>query len=159
MKLLLSAAFALVLSATSCASIPRAPLSQAELSAIRRLEEAYVSAWVRNDSAAVMATLSSDAVIMPGRLPPIAGIAAIRAFWFPPGPPTTVLSYRTEIVELDGVGDLAYVRGRGDLTFAFAGPGGARTERRNRSVFLMIARREPDGTWKIARRMWSDMAP
>jgi uncharacterized protein (TIGR02246 family) len=159
MKLLLPTTFALVVSATSCASIPRAPLSQTELSAIRRLEEAYVSAWVRNDSAAVMATLSSDAVIMPGRLPPIAGLAAIRAFSFPPGPPTTVISYRTEIVELDGVGDLAYVRGHGDLTFAFTGPGGVRTERRNRSVFLMIARREPDGTWRIARRMWSDMAP
>jgi uncharacterized protein (TIGR02246 family) len=133
-------------------------LSEQDLRDIRRLEESYVTAWVANDSAAVMSTMASDAVILPGRVGPVEGSTAIRAFWFPAGPPTTVLSYRTDIDEVGGAGNFAFVRGRGHLTFAFADSTGRRQEQTNRSVFLMITRRDNTGSWKIARRMWSDLA-
>ena len=48
---------------------------------MRALEERYRTAWLANDSAAVMATLASDAVLMPGGEEPLTGGAAIRAFW------------------------------------------------------------------------------
>ena len=150
---------AAVLACMACTPTSGVGLSEQDAGEIRRLEESYVTAWVRNDSAAVMSIMATDAIIFPGRLPPAEGSAAIRAFWFPPGPPTTVLSYRTEIAELDGAGDLAFVRGQGHLTFAFEDSSGQRQERSNRSVFLMIVRRDRSGAWKISRRMWSDLAP
>jgi uncharacterized protein (TIGR02246 family) len=142
----------------ACTARPASQLSREDVTAIRQLENAYTSAWVRNDTGAVLATLARDAVLLPGRLPPIEGLAAIRAFWFPAGPPTTVLSYQTDLQEVDGSGDVAYARGRGDLTFEFFDSAGHRRQLRNRSVFLMIARRQTDGSWRIARRMWSDLA-
>ena len=72
------------------------------------------------------------------------------------GPAAFATSFRTAA---GGAGDIAYVRGTGDLTFAWTDPDGQPREQRNRSVFLAIAVRQPDGAWKIRRRMWSDLLP
>jgi len=55
--------------------------TRADEDAVRALEERYRTAWLANDSAAVMATLASDAVLMPGGEESLTGGAAIRAFW------------------------------------------------------------------------------
>jgi uncharacterized protein (TIGR02246 family) len=144
--------------ALGCTRTTAPPFTSADAAAVEELERAYVDAWTRNDSAAVLATLAPDAVLLPSRNEPRVGLDSVRSFWFPPdAPPTIVTAYDTRIEEIDGVGDLAYVRGRGDLSFEWTDGGGQLQQRRSQSTFLMIARRGPDGRWKIARRMWSDL--
>src|SRR5918993_2804471 len=95
-----------------CTSPGAAWLSADDEAAIRRLEAAYTSGWVENDSAAVFRTLTEDVVLLPGRMSPVVGLEGARAFWFPPNAAaTTVTAYRTEIDEIDGRGDVAFVRG------------------------------------------------
>ncbi|MDX1578972.1 MAG: DUF4440 domain-containing protein [Gemmatimonadota bacterium] len=123
---------------------------------MRHLEEAYRAAWLANDSAAVMATLTADAVLMPAGVRPVVGDSAIRAFWWPDdGSETLIRSYAIEVDEVEGSGDLAYVRGRGSLTFTYRSVEGDTSRVTSEAVHLSLLRRGPDGEWRIARRAWS----
>ena len=120
---------------------------------MREASEAYVAAWRANDATAVLATLTDDAVIMPAGSEPITGKDRIRAFWFPPEqPPTIITEYVSSIEDLEVSGTLAYVRGRAELAFTWEQDGEQQTAS-NYSAFLMVLRRT-DAGWKIARRMW-----
>lgn len=126
--------------------------------AVRDLEEAYRVAWLANDSDAVMATLAPDAVLMPAGQEPLQGERAIRAFWWPDdGSTTRIDSYRITVTEVEGSGDLAFLRGTGDIAFRYTAPDGQRTDLTSRAAHLSVARRGGDGQWRIARRAWSAM--
>ena|SRR5581483_1502988 len=144
---------ALVLSLSTFSSATVA-LPAADAAAIRAATLAYRDAWLANDAERVMATLTADAVLLPSGLPPIQGPTAIRAFWFPSAAPaTTVTAMDLTIDEIDGSGDIAFVRGRGTLTFT-SGPSAAQSLR---STFINVLKRQPNGSWLIASRMWSDL--
>ena len=146
---------AILTSLAACA--PRAPAFTAEdEAAVRALEENYRTAWLANDSAAVMATLDSGAVLMPAGMEPLVGDSAIRSFWWPDdGSETTITAYEITVDEVEGSGDLAYVRGRGHIEFTYVAPGGEASDLTSRAVHLSVARRGEDGEWRIARRAWS----
>lgn len=110
--------------------------------AVRALEEAYRTAWLANDSAAVMATLARGAVMMPAGVQPLVGESAIRRYWWPSdGSETTIESYEIAVEEVDGIGDLAYLRGRGSLEFTYRDAAGEVSRLTSESVHLSIARR------------------
>lgn len=145
-------------SAAPAGSLPGADFSAGDEAAVRAAEEAYRAAWATNDSAAVMATLSTDAVLMPAGLEPIQGDSAIRAFWWPAdGSSTTIESYEISVDEVQGSGDLAYLRGRGRLAFVYRSADGEASELSSESVHLSVFRRGADGRWRIARRIWSPL--
>ncbi|NIP59012.1 MAG: hypothetical protein GWM92_10000, partial [Gemmatimonadetes bacterium] len=107
-----------LLLATGCAtdSDRAATLREADRERVRAVEEAYVEGWEANDSATVMVTLASDAVLIPGGMAPIRGDSAIRAYWWPgDGSETRVTAYRTSVAEVGRSPSLAYLRGEGDL--------------------------------------------
>jgi ketosteroid isomerase-like protein len=86
---------------------------------VRAVTLAYRDAWLANDSVAVMATLTDDAILLPSGMIPIVGSAAIKAFWWPAGArPTKILAMDLSIEEVGGEGGAAYVRGRGSVTFS-----------------------------------------
>ncbi len=104
-----------------------------------------------------MATLTKDAVLLPSGLEPIIGDQAIRAFWWPPdGPKTTVVAMEQTIDGVTADASVAIVRGRGSLDFVLE-QAGKRESRTLRSTFINVVRRQDDGTWRIALRMWSDL--
>jgi ketosteroid isomerase-like protein len=136
---------------------PSAMLSPEARSAASAATLAYRDAWLSNRPDAVMATLTSDAVLLPSGMEPLAGAAAIRAFWWPAdGPTTTITAMEQTIDEITGEGDLAIVRGHGSLTFTLRRDGRENT-RTQQSTFLNVVRRQADGSWKITHRMWSDL--
>lgn len=149
----ITAGLALLLAA--CAAAPPA-LAPEDEAAVGALEESYRLAWLANDSAAVMATLAPDAVLMPAGVEPLVGDAAIRSFWWPAdGSVTTITGYDIAVDEVSGSGDLAYLRGHADLAFTYVSPEGESSELTSRAAHLSIARRAPGGEWRIARRAWS----
>jgi len=152
----------LLLLATGCAteSDRAATLREADRERVRAVEEAYVEGWEANDSAAVMATLAPDAVLVPGGMAPIRGDSAIRAYWWPgDGSETRVTAYRTTVAEVGGSPSLAYLRGEGDLRFDWrASPDSAWRSFSSRSVWLSLLRPAPDGRWRIFHRMWHRVA-
>ncbi len=141
--------------AVGCAWIgawPAVALPEDDVLAIRRAGDAYVSAWLANDPAAVLATLADDAVLLPahGR-PAVVGKPAITAFWWPPGPPATVDAFISTADEIGGEGDLGWARGAFELRFTY---GGRSTTQHG--TYLMLFRRRADGAWRITHRMWDD---
>ena len=140
----------------SAVSSSAASFTPDDREAVRALEEAYRTAWLANDSAAVMATLSPDAVLMPAGVEPLAGDSEIRAYWWPDdGSQTTIDRYEIEVEEVAGSGDLAYLRGRGLLEFTYVDAQGEASDLTSEAAHLSIARRGDDGRWRIARRAWS----
>jgi uncharacterized protein (TIGR02246 family) len=133
--------------------VPTAPqLSNADREAVIRVTREYRDAWLANDAERVMATLDPEAVLLPSSMNPIEGAAAIRKFWFGPGPPTTVTAMEQEVRRVTGAGDVAVVRGQGSLTFRI----GDNAPVTQHSWFLNVLRRQRDRRWLIVERAWSD---
>ena len=155
---LLALVTALLLSA--CTRGPRiATLTATDSAALRALDQAYVEAWLADDTAAVLATLTPDAVLMPAGVRPLATSEAIREFWWPrDGSRTRVTQYTTTIDEIAGTPDLAYMRGTGRLSFVY-NKDTLRLEQTNQNMTLTVLTRTADGRWRIHRRMWGPMAP
>ncbi len=139
-------------------SAPNSPsLSTEDEQQIRALEQAYVDAWLRDDTAAILATLSPDVVLMPGGSHPLVGLDAAREFWWPnDGSRTTITSYTTTIDEIGGNAFLAYLRGTGVLSFIYERDT-LRIEQSSRNMTLTIVRKETGNAWRITRRMWAPL--
>lgn len=132
-------------------------LSDVDRTAVARATQAYADAWLSNDSTRVMATLTPDAVLLPSGMEAISGGDSIRDFWWPAdSPPTRVTAMEQSIDDVVGAGDLAVVRGRGTLSFVMKVDGEDVT-RTQRSTFMNVLRRQADGSWRIAQRMWIDI--
>lgn len=139
----------------ACSS-PTVDFTAEDDAAVRALEEAYRTAWLANDSDAVMATLAPGAVIMPAGVEPLVGDAAIRNYWWPDdGSKTSIESYEISVEEVAGSGNLAYLRGRGSLEFIYRDTAGEVSRLTSEAVHLSVARRGEDGSWRIVRRAWS----
>ncbi|HYC31869.1 MAG TPA: nuclear transport factor 2 family protein [Gemmatimonadales bacterium] len=124
---------------------------------LRAVVRDYRDGWLRGDSAAVLELFAPDAVLLPHHGdPPVAGIDAIRRFWWPASaPPTrvTALEQTTDGVQVDG--RTGVVWGRFELAFTWDEDGVTKS-RRNGGTYLMVLRRETDGRWLITHRMWDD---
>jgi uncharacterized protein (TIGR02246 family) len=124
---------------------------------VRAVDAAYAAAWVKNDPAAILATLWPDAVLVPPGRAPVVGVEEIRKFWWPAGgPKTTVTAFASTIAQVGGSGSTAWALGTYQFDFWWEADG-KRTERRNRGNALMVLRRSPEGEWRISHRMWSDL--
>ena len=146
---------ALLLGVLQRSNVPPTGTSATDAAA-REVTMRYRDAWLANDAARVMATLTPDAVLLPSGLAPIAGTEAIKRFWFPAGGPATTVTAMEQTIDIaEGGGDIAVVRGRGTLTFTVAGSNPSPTTLT--STFINVLRRQPDGRWLIAVRMWSDL--
>jgi ketosteroid isomerase-like protein len=129
-------------------------LTAQDSSAIEAVRAAYVSAWLADDTAGVLATLDSAAVLLPpGRLP-ITGHSAIRTFWWPAdGSHTTIVAFDWTLDELQGTRDLAFSRGISKVDWRYQ-KDTLRSEQSSRNANLTILARGSDGRWRIVRQMW-----
>lgn len=139
----------------SCEVPRQGSLSNDDEAAIKEARQKYTQAWLDGDSVAVMRSLTSDAVLIPHHGDPqIEGKEAIREFWWPPqSPPTKVLRFTSDIAEISGNRDLAYVRGRFLLEFSYDS-----LTYLNQGNFLNVVVHTEDG-WKLARLIWNDPLP
>lgn len=119
--------------------------------------QAYREAWLSNDPQRIMATLTPDAVLYPSTLTPIAGIEAIRKFWFPSSSSTRIVAMELGIDAVHVDGDTAVTSGIGSLTFVVTSNGADGQARTQRSWHVNVLRRQNDGSWLIWKRMWGDL--
>lgn len=123
-------------------------LSEDEIAVIRQLTADWLLAHSARDWDSLARHYSSDAVLMPPMAPPIAGRSAIRE-WFRANENDTRVE--VTILEIDGHGDLAYVRGESRVTL------GLSTDVPVTFVgkYLDIRRRQADGSWLVSVDMFS----
>ena len=123
--------------------------------ALTRAHEDYLAAINANDAAAVLALLTDDAVYLPPNAPAGAGKAAIR-----PWLEGYFAAYRTHwekaTRELVAAGDWALEYAAERVTDTPVA-GGAAVE--DVCKGLIVYRRQPDGTWKVAKDIWNSDRP
>ncbi len=134
----LLAALALALASTSCqpAAQEAAGLSEADVAAIRAVFEENEQAGLAGDWESFLSHFTEDAVIMWPNSPAIEGLEAIKSVnW------VRAIEYENTIVQIDGQGDLAFVRGTLSLLLDYEGAV------KEENKFLYILRKQPDGSW------------
>ncbi|PAP94858.1 YybH family protein [Mesorhizobium wenxiniae] len=112
--------------------------------AIRKLVETWMDASRRGDTATVLSLMTDDAIFMvPGREPFDKEIFAAAAQEMA----GVHVDGTNEIVELQLLGDWAFMRGRIDMT---ATPPNGKPVRQS-GYTLTLLRKEADGEWRLAR--------
>jgi uncharacterized protein (TIGR02246 family) len=130
-----------------------AGLSEEDVAAIRAADDAWIQAFRDNDDAALVALYSEDAVIMPPNEPAVESRAAVRAYH--EADLVTVTEYSESILEIDGRDGLAYIRG----TSSMVGIGEDGEPVTESSKFLVILRKQADGSWLITHEIWNSDLP
>lgn len=130
-----------------------AQLTPEETEAIRAVSDAFEAAANAGDWDSVAALYTEDAILMPPNAPAVTGPSAIRDHFasFPP-----INSFELQVEEIVGRGDLAYVRGSYSLELA---PAGAPEPIQDTGKFIEIRRRQPDGSWPLARDIFNSSQP
>jgi uncharacterized protein (TIGR02246 family) len=130
-----------------------APLSDADVAAIRNLGPQFSQAILARDVDAVVAMYTDDAVIMPPAAPVVVGKDAIRDFFtaqFASDVVTTEQVFTS--IQTEGMGNQAFDRG------TFSGKGtrpGASDPRTEVGKYVVIVRRTADGSWRVAVDVWN----
>ncbi len=146
-----------LLALTSTACQPHAqeagPPSEDDVGAIEGIIQQYVQAMLAKDLNAWAGLWTEDAVVMPPNSPALEGREAIIRDWMA-GPTPTV--FVLDVLDIDGRGDVAYVRGTYSITRTVAGvPEPVRDD----GKYLSILKKQPDGRWLFAVDTWSSDLP
>jgi uncharacterized protein (TIGR02246 family) len=125
-------------------------LAAADAIAVRAALDSYFASAISRDASRWAALYADNAVVMPPNGATVEGRNAIEA-WLKALP--VVISEADGVaLEVDGTGDLAYVRGT--YTLIMEAPGVPQPIRQE-GKFLQIYRRQEDGTWLLARDIWN----
>ena len=119
-----------------------------DFAAIEAQTKNYIEAMQANNWAGAMAIYAEDAIIMPPNSPAIGGRANIQAFLetFPP-----LNNFSIKIVEIEGRGDMAYVRGTYRMTLTPEG-GEAITDS---GKYIEIRKKQADGSWLLTHDIFN----
>jgi uncharacterized protein (TIGR02246 family) len=128
-------------------------LSDEDVAAIKASTKAFMQAVRSEDSAAGAALYTEDAVLMPPNQPMVQGRAAIQT-WKEASP--TYTEFNLTVEEIDGRGDLAFVRGTYSLAVV---PEGAPEPIQDTGKYVEIRRKQPDGSWLIAVDIFNSDLP
>ncbi len=144
----------LVLVASGCAQ--RVDV-EAEAAAIRQLTDVeWLAAAQAKDLERWMSFYTDDAVVLPPNAPMVTGKEAIRAVTSELiSTPGFAASWQTTKVEVARSGDLAYSYGTEEITVNDA-EGNPVTER---SKWVGVWKKQPDGAWKWAVGIWNSDQP
>jgi uncharacterized protein (TIGR02246 family) len=129
--------------------------TSAAMAKIGTLRDQYAAAFNSNDAAAVAASYTDDAVMMSSNQPAVEGKAAIQSSYqdmFKRG------SFKIAITSLETqvAGDWAYDRGTAMITMTPKAGGKPMEES---SKYLVILKKQADGSWKCHRDIDNSNAP
>jgi len=134
-----------------------APLTDADVTAIRSLGTSYAQAVLANDGDAIAALYAEDAIEMPPNMVTRSGKEAIRAAYVSEaGSGVMASEFALTAIDVDGSGDLAYDRG----AYSWTGtPPGMTEPMTETGKYLCIVRRQEDGSWLWSTVIWNSDNP
>ena len=143
-----------VLGAVLLACRPAPPsLADADRANIRAASDSFDAYFRANSDSAITALYTEHAIIMPPNQGTIEGRAGIRAFFVGyPG----IADFKTTPAEIEGRGDLAYVRGNYSFSMPAAGGQPAMSDH---GKYVEIRRRQSDGRWLMSVDIFNSDVP
>lgn len=146
-------AVAALLLAMGCTPSGPAALNEADKTALRAIDQRFAEAVLAKNWAGAAAVYTTEASLMQPNGPTVTGRAMIQA-WLEAFPP--ISTFTIEPQEIDGLGDLAY--GRGTYTMSYTLPGAA-APTEDRGKYLLIERKQADGSWLITNEIFNSDLP
>ena len=130
-----------------------------DATAIRKINMAYLSNWLKNDEAGVLDLFEEGARISPSSLCPIDSLSNMRQFWFPKdGSKTTVHRFEADEISMKIISkDLACTSQKTLLEWSYE-KGETKMGRIQEGIELTVFRKQKNGAWKIWRKLWTDVA-
>ena len=135
--------------------LSEAAAAQAHAEAITALWDKYDAAVENGDVEAVLAIHTDDSVRMPPNEPTIIGKEGIRS-WYQRLFDQATVELEISQEEIEVLGDWAFERG------AFAATQTPKEEgepTNDNGKFVIMSQKQPDGSWKRARAIWSSDNP
>ena len=128
-------------------------LTTQDVAALRRIAERDAPLVRAGDWASLAAGYERDAVRMPPNGPAVRGRDAIRRM-LEQLPPVSAFDFR--LVDLQGNGNLAYMRGAWSITVV---PPGATSAVSDSGKILVVFRKQLDGSWLRVADAWNSDLP
>ena len=128
-----------------------ASLSNEDLAEIRAMEESHPRYALDRDWDRMNEDYAEDVLILPSNQPEVRGKQALRQ-WQDAYPP--VVGSQMRFVEIDGRGDMAFVRGEYTVT-ALLETG----EMTDTGRFLWMLKKHPEGRWLVRLDMYQSNQP
>jgi uncharacterized protein (TIGR02246 family) len=129
-----------------------APLSGADAAALRAVHDRFSAALLGQQFEAVAALYADDAVLLPPQEPAVHGRAAIRK-WTAAVPRVTRVVLQVD--DLDGRGDVAYMRGTFAMTLEPEGAPAVSVT----GKYVEILKKQADGEWRFAVDIFNSDTP
>jgi uncharacterized protein (TIGR02246 family) len=136
----------------ACAGQPAPTSSQADADAIRGTNQEWAAAIKAGDIEGELAPLTEDAMFLAPGEPAVSGLDAIRSWTHRNFDGVTFTALNVSADEVVVGGDVAFSRGVFDGTLEPEAGGAAM---HIVTKYILIWRRQPDGSWKIARDIWN----
>jgi ketosteroid isomerase-like protein len=136
-----------------CRTPAPTPLTETDRDRIRRTADsalAFANATPADWPSYVRAYYAEDAVSLPANGPAQIGASAIASATS--GTPPS-LTFRWQLLEIEGYHDLAYVRGRWWVTPSRS------SHAADSGNYLEVWRRRSDGAWRVVRDMYASEVP
>jgi uncharacterized protein (TIGR02246 family) len=130
-----------------------APLTETDRNAITSGVASLDQALLARDWSTAASMYTDDGMALAPNTPGAAGRAAVEKLFsgFP-----KVRSFKQRVVEIDGHGNLAYARATYETELI---PPGSKAPVKDAGKVLAIWRKQPDGSWRVARAIWNSDGP
>lgn len=129
-----------------------------DLAGIQHLHETDMAAAKIHDIDTLITLITDDCILLPPGQEPIRGRDAIWKFMreqLPENQKYEITEYNQNFEEIKIIGDWAYEWATFHGTYHLKGGG---PDLHERSRLFRILRRQSDGTWKVARAIWHELA-
>jgi ketosteroid isomerase-like protein len=123
-----------------------------DVAALNRLQSQVDSAIIARDTERYLTFLTEDAVLMPPNGPAVSGKEAIRSWNQAMSRQFQIRDYASHDNELVIAGKWAFRRASVDWTLVPAEGG---RPIRDRGKYIILYRRQADGSWRVARDIWN----
>jgi ketosteroid isomerase-like protein len=123
-----------------------------DIEALNTLQKEVDAAIISGDMDRYMRLLTDDAVLMPPNAPSVIGKESIRSWNQAMSKQFRIQAYTSVDDEVIVAGEWAFRRATMDWTLA---PTGGGTAVRDTGKYIIIYKRQPDRSWKVARDIWN----
>jgi len=138
-----------------CNSAPPPVDTKAAEDAVRAVDAAELKAAQALDAAGVAVSYTDDVAVLCPNQPLVSGKAEAQKAWAAMLVPGTQITWAPSKVEVAASGDMAY--DQGTYTSSMPGPDGKPVN--DKGKYLVVAKKQTDGSWKVSEDMWNSDLP
>ncbi|MBE0447990.1 MAG: DUF4440 domain-containing protein [Actinobacteria bacterium] len=132
---------------------------QADVDAIERIHREYTASINAGNVEQVLASLTTDAILLPPNEPPAAGLEEVRSWFQRLADHIDQITFTEATLILDEIvvaGDWAFSRATLHVTIQPKAGGPSVSDA---TKTILIWQRQPNGSWKISHDIWNSNNP